>query len=289
MSSQPGNVLISDTGVVKLADFGESECLQVLADGSVKGSQKVLGTPYYMSPELIRHDRAASGREADVWAVGCTALHLATGLVPWHDHGFSDPHQLLHHIAGCQTHPPIPGVLEASGVALVARCWRCVTDSPSPKPHLPPVAMRATDDIHSPDFRNFLLRCMDPDFRTRATVAELLRHPFLATPVFDSTDAFSIMTDPTESGLESCDEADDDDIVPFGSFGPGLGASRPADFAHALQREASARAAAAGVQQAIVEESKRAQLAAQSLLGRGAGGDRRHGNAAAAGVPSTVA
>ena len=132
MSSQPGNVLISDTGVVKLADFGESECLQVLADGSVKGSQKVLGTPYYMSPELIRHDRAASGREADVWAVGCTALHLATGLVPWHDHGFSDPHQLLHHIAGCQTHPPIPGVLEASGVALVARCWRCVTNSPHP-------------------------------------------------------------------------------------------------------------------------------------------------------------
>jgi len=53
---------------------------------------------------------------------------------------------------------------------------------------------------------------MDPDFRTRATVAELLRHPFLATPVFDSTDAFSIMTDPTESGLESCDEADDDDM-----------------------------------------------------------------------------
>ena len=115
---KPGNVLISTNGVVKLADFGESEKLEIFADGSVRGMSRLMGTPYYMSPELIRLDPDATGREADVWALGATVLHLVTGVSPWKESGCKDPHSLFRHIAMAEAPPAMPGAIQGAQCAL---------------------------------------------------------------------------------------------------------------------------------------------------------------------------
>lgn len=116
---KPGNVLISTHGVVKLADFGESEKLEIFADGSVRGMSRLMGTPYYMSPELIRLDPEATGREADIWALGATVLHLVTGVAPWKESGCKDPHSMLHHIAMAEAPPAMPGTSRLEAVPCV--------------------------------------------------------------------------------------------------------------------------------------------------------------------------
>lgn len=172
MIHQPGNVLIDANGIVKLADFGESERLEVLDDGSVRKMRatRVLGTPYYMSPELIRGAQNASGQEADVWALGCTVLHLVTGQYPWASFKASEPTQLLTHIARAGTPPPIPSTVDG-------------------------------------DLRDFLLRCLDPDHTKRATIAELMVHPYISASLFgDDDDAFSSCSDEESSDDEELDE-----------------------------------------------------------------------------------
>ncbi|EGB06773.1 hypothetical protein AURANDRAFT_12262, partial [Aureococcus anophagefferens] len=74
------NVLISDTGVAKLADMGASK--RIHAEGTLLDTESSLkGTPYFMAPEQMRQKRV--GRRADVWAMGGLALLMATGDPPW--------------------------------------------------------------------------------------------------------------------------------------------------------------------------------------------------------------
>jgi hypothetical protein len=76
---KPGNILIDVFDVVKLADFGAT---RLLTD-TVKGIQHrfSLGTVKYMAPETLLY--GITTLEADIWSLGCTLYHLATGEVPW--------------------------------------------------------------------------------------------------------------------------------------------------------------------------------------------------------------
>ena len=69
------NVLVSEAGVAKLADFGASK--QLGPEGTLKHTGSLKGTPFYMAPEQMTGK--AVGRRADVWAVGGLALLCATG------------------------------------------------------------------------------------------------------------------------------------------------------------------------------------------------------------------
>jgi len=70
------NILLHSDGNVKVADFG----FAVALCQEEKNRQSVVGTPYWMAPELIR----GTGYDAkvDVWSTAITALEMADGEPP---------------------------------------------------------------------------------------------------------------------------------------------------------------------------------------------------------------
>lgn len=68
------NVLVGADGQVRLADFGVS------AQATMSGRSTVIGTPYWMAPEVIRG--LQYNTPADIWSCGITAIELMTGLPP---------------------------------------------------------------------------------------------------------------------------------------------------------------------------------------------------------------
>lgn len=76
-----GNILINDSGQVKLCDFGIATSL--LESGLRKRARyTVIGTPCYMAPEVLKETEGYT-EKADIWSLGITAIELATGSAPY--------------------------------------------------------------------------------------------------------------------------------------------------------------------------------------------------------------
>lgn len=137
------NVLLGADGRAMLADFG---CARWMADedgnaGIGTGGTIVRGTPMFMSPEAARGEM--QGAAADIWALGCTVIEMATGGAPWQQQ-FADAVAVLHHVAH-------------SG------------DAPKPPAWL------------SDEAKDFLSRCLARDPAERWSAEQLLQHPFVSS------------------------------------------------------------------------------------------------------------
>src|SRR5246500_4270692 len=75
---KPGNLLVSESGVVKLADFGIA---RATGQSSITQVGSVLGTAAYLSPEQARGEEA--GPQADLYALGVVAYQLISGRLPY--------------------------------------------------------------------------------------------------------------------------------------------------------------------------------------------------------------
>ncbi|KAK1610155.1 hypothetical protein QYE76_033828 [Lolium multiflorum] len=111
------NVLIGADGRAMIADFG---CARRTTGGGIAGEHRVMGTPAFMAPEAARGE--AQGPAADVWALGCTVIEMATGAAPWQR--FGSAVAMLHHVAFSGEAPELPPWLSEEGKDFLGRCLR---------------------------------------------------------------------------------------------------------------------------------------------------------------------
>jgi serine/threonine-protein kinase len=76
---KPENILLSDDGIVKVADFGLARAVE--ADGASNNTGLMMGTVAYCSPEQISRGRA--DQRSDVYSSGIVLYELLTGSPPY--------------------------------------------------------------------------------------------------------------------------------------------------------------------------------------------------------------
>ena len=119
------NVLVTETGIAKLADFGCSKQLQGAATGSMDESlRSIRGSVPWMAPEVIK--QSGSGRSADVWSLGCTVIEMATAKRPWPQ--LSDNFSALFQVATANTGPPYPENPTDELTEFLDACFRLVPE-----------------------------------------------------------------------------------------------------------------------------------------------------------------
>lgn len=77
---KPGNIMISEQGVVKVMDFGIARALDDSAT-TMTQSQGVVGTAQYLSPEQARGETV--DMRSDLYSAGCVLYEMLTGRPPF--------------------------------------------------------------------------------------------------------------------------------------------------------------------------------------------------------------
>ncbi|HEY7289616.1 MAG TPA: serine/threonine-protein kinase [Vicinamibacterales bacterium] len=72
---RPSNVLVTDRGLAKVADFGTSRFLEIAAHGTT-----IIGSPPYMAPEQFQGKAVFA---SDVYSLGITMYQMLTGMLPY--------------------------------------------------------------------------------------------------------------------------------------------------------------------------------------------------------------
>ena len=120
---KPANIKITETGVVKVLDFGLAKADGLDGDtavGSTLATSEgaVIGTAPYMSPEQARG--APTDRRTDIWAFGCVLFEMLTGRLAFDGNTRSDI------VAGILEREPdwatLPGDTPAAVRRLLRRC-----------------------------------------------------------------------------------------------------------------------------------------------------------------------
>uniref|UniRef100_A0A8C9L820 non-specific serine/threonine protein kinase n=1 Tax=Pavo cristatus TaxID=9049 RepID=A0A8C9L820_PAVCR len=169
-----GNVLLTQDGDIKLADFGVSA-------KNVKTLQKrdsFIGTPYWMAPEVVMCETMKDtpyDYKADIWSLGITLIEMAQIEPPHHE---LNPMRVLLKIA--KSDPP-------------------TLSCPSK---------------WSLEFRDFLKTALDKNPETRPSAAQLLQHPFVSKVTSNRALRELVAeakAEVLEEIEDSRDEAEDDD------------------------------------------------------------------------------
>lgn len=133
------NILLTEYGDVKLADFGVSA--QITA--TINKRKSFIGTPYWMAPEVAAVERKGGYNQlCDIWACGITAIELA------------------------ELQPPMFDLHPMRALFLMS------------KSGFKPPALKDKDKW-SPTFHNFIKTALTKNPKKRPTAERLLQHPFV--------------------------------------------------------------------------------------------------------------
>ncbi|KAJ8013986.1 hypothetical protein DPEC_G00035540 [Dallia pectoralis] len=138
-----GNILLSQEGDIKLADFGVS----AKNTNTLQRRDSFIGTPYWMAPEVVMCETSKDRPydfKADIWSLGVTLIELAQIEPPNHE---MNPMRVLLKIAKAD----------------------------------PPTLMQPSR--WSPEFSDFLRKALDKNVDRRWGTNQLLQHPFVSNVV----------------------------------------------------------------------------------------------------------
>ena len=119
-----GNILVSEDGVIKLADFNSSKLLGGISWGGDAPLRSIAGTPQFMAPEVIR--QTGHGAKADIWSVGCTVIQMLTAAAPWNE--ISNTHVILRQVGTGRVRPAFPAGISADCVSFLDQCFQLDPD-----------------------------------------------------------------------------------------------------------------------------------------------------------------
>nr|WP_139830042.1 protein kinase [Mycobacterium triplex] len=145
---KPENVLISDDGDVKIADFG---LVRAVAAAGITSTSVILGTAAYLSPEQVRDGNA--GPRSDVYSAGILTYELLTGRAPFTgDSPLSVAYQRLDHDV------PRPGSVIAGVPTQFDDLVACATARDPAQRYADAIEMLAdveaiAEELDLPDFR----------------------------------------------------------------------------------------------------------------------------------------
>ncbi|KAK8548597.1 hypothetical protein V6N13_054618 [Hibiscus sabdariffa] len=89
---KPQNLLLDQTGNLKVSDFGLSALPEQLNDGLL---HTACGTPAYTAPEVVRR-KGYDGSKADAWSCGVILFVLLAGYLPFDDSNLVAMYKKIH-------------------------------------------------------------------------------------------------------------------------------------------------------------------------------------------------
>lgn len=102
---KPGNVMLTNSGKIKVMDFGIARALEDSGQ-TMTSTDAVVGTAQYLSPEQARGETVDT--RSDLYSCGCMLFELLTGRAPFK--GDSAVSVAYQHVAEM---PPIPSAIAA--------------------------------------------------------------------------------------------------------------------------------------------------------------------------------
>ncbi|KAB5560384.1 hypothetical protein DKX38_005341 [Salix brachista] len=113
------NILVTSDGA-KIADLGCAKRVDEQSGADWDMTTSIAGTPLYMAPEVARAEQ--QGFPADIWAVGCTVVEMATGQAPWAN--VADPVSALYQIGFSGKAPEIPSFMSTQAKDFLSKCMK---------------------------------------------------------------------------------------------------------------------------------------------------------------------
>ncbi|KAI9159407.1 Mitogen-activated protein kinase kinase kinase kinase 4 [Blastocladiella emersonii ATCC 22665] len=179
-----GNLLLTEGGEVKLADFGVSARLS----GNNTRANSFIGTPFWMAPEVIRSENDRNNwydAKADVWSIGITVIELADKC------------------------PPLAEIHPFTALKLILQDAQ-------------PLGLKNPKKRSKP-MNEFIALCLTRDPKRRPSCNELLNHPFMQKAetlrgrelIADLVEKSKILRQKKRAGQRIEDNDNDDDAAKY--------------------------------------------------------------------------